>query len=231
MGKSPIPLARRRPEQAERDPLDEIIPLNPRLIGPLVPSSPGWFRTFFDNLTRGFRVIGATIIPEPAKPDYSLLKGVRAYGYQPSSPAPEQNPPQSVSGVIPIAWAADRITPSWARSEYVIDDLSLVGQLRTNGFRCEQQRTDSLAWWDTDLPPLGHNETLTLKNGTTIMREGTTLNYGAQWGVSLQEAADALTNAFGGQSNRALLTLMKTIESEISPERIDGIEPCGYEEL
>lgn len=35
----------------------------------------------------------------------------------------------------------------------------------------------------------------------------------------------------GGQSNRALLTLMKTLENELSPESIDGIEPCGYEEL
>lgn len=52
-----------------------------------------------------------------------------------------------------------------------------------------------------------------------------------QWGVTMQEAADSLTSVFGGQSNRALLTLMKTIESEISPERIDGIEPCGYDAL
>lgn len=51
------------------------------------------------------------------------------------------------------------------------------------------------------------------------------------WGYTVQEAADALTNIFGGQSNRALLTLMKTIESELSPASSDGIAPCGYEEL
>lgn len=34
-----------------------------------------------------------------AKPDYSKLQGVRAY--KPYRPEPEQNPPQSVSGIFP----------------------------------------------------------------------------------------------------------------------------------
>lgn len=37
---------------------------------------------------------------KPAKPDYSLLKGIRAYDVR-SRPEPEQNPPQSISGSVP----------------------------------------------------------------------------------------------------------------------------------
>lgn len=64
-------------------------------------ASTAWMANFWDNLVRGVRIISPIITSEPTKPDYSLLKGVRAYGYQPSNPAPEQKPPQGASGIIP----------------------------------------------------------------------------------------------------------------------------------
>lgn len=121
------------------------------------------------------------ILRPRAKPDYTLLEGTRAYGpvkqlsrpygYQPSCPEPERNPPQSVSGIIP---------------------------------------------WD--------GRVTTQETADALMRMCV---------VSPREAAERLGIQPGpdGQSNRALLALMKTVESEISPESIDGIEPCGYEEL
>ena len=52
------------------------------------------------------------------------------------------------------------------------------------------------------------------------------------WGVTMQEAANALVGMFGGgQSNRALLELMQSIERDMVSKGIDGIAPCGYEEL
>lgn len=159
----------------------------------------------------------------------------------------QQNPPQSVSGIIPI--------DGWDR--YHISNSEVLDALRRNGYIYR----GSHPWYLVNLL-LEHGEQITMRDGSVLIAWAGNLKTREEdlardkqkgWEstpnkYTVQEAADALMRMSvvspreaaerlgiqpepSGQSNRALLTLMKTIESEISPESIDGIELCGYEEI
>lgn len=76
-----------------------------------------------------------------AKPDLSLLQGVRAYSSYRSEPA--QNPPQSVSGIFP--WVSDgRVT-----ARQVSDALtSIFVHAAPEPSSDESGARDCLVWYD-----------------------------------------------------------------------------------
>lgn len=72
-----------------------------------------------------------------ATPDFSLLKGVRAY--QPYRPEPEQNPPQSVSGVFPWGITTQQAADALA---------SVSGQATPEPIGDDSNARDCLVWYD-----------------------------------------------------------------------------------
>lgn len=92
-----------------------------------------------------------------AKPDFSLLQGVRAY--QPYRPEPEQNPPQSVSGVVPfqqphytdapMVMAQSGPIPWGITTQQAADALtSVFGQAAPEPISDDSGARDCLVWYD-----------------------------------------------------------------------------------
>lgn len=156
---------------------------------------------------------------KPATPDFSLLKGARAYG-----PVKQlSTPPENVSGTWTMEQLAaeENAIPPHGWERYSIYNPEVIAALKRNGYQCES-RTSSI-WYDINLT-FEHGKIKTLPDGTALILSGALLQMleetrKATWGVTTQEAADALLWAFGLH------------EPEPIEESSNGIEPCGYEEL
>lgn len=160
---------------------------------------------------------------KPAKPDYSLLKGIRAY--RPYRPEPEQNPPQSVSGAIP--WekhpGPDPVMQAYEREmEDIRWRLSLRfvdwEEINARIAHAESLRKAAMQSPDVDRTqyPIDDPAAMEALKLVSVISPDEAC---ARWGFTAQQSADALIGVFGVQ------------EPEPVGESGGGIAPCGYEEL